>query len=133
RFEVWEASNFEPSLQERYPEIRSYIGKGLDNPTSYLRFSVSPKGISSMMLNAGESVFMEPYTQNNEVYIVYNSTEHRKHNEHFDCEVLGDDHAGTTEDMNSEAVMAGDFRTFRLALSCTGEYGQYHGGTVPDV
>ncbi len=133
RFEVWEASNFEPSLQERYPEIRSYIGKGLDNPTSYLRFSISHKGISSMMLNAGESVFMEPYTQSNDVYIVYNSSEHRKHSEHFECEVLGDDHSGTSEDISSEAVMAGNFRTFRLALSCTGEYGQYHGGTVADV
>lgn len=27
RFEVWEASNFEAGLQEKYPMIRSYVGE----------------------------------------------------------------------------------------------------------
>ena len=27
-YEVWENSNFEPALQQRFPEIRSYVGKG---------------------------------------------------------------------------------------------------------
>lgn len=135
RFEVWEASNFETNLQLKYPGIRSYVGKGLDNAASYLRMSISHKGISSMMLNAGESVFIEPYTENNDVYIVYNSSKHRKHNDHFECNVFENEELNfEVEDFaTSEATMAGNFRTFRLALSCTGEYGQYHGGTVADV
>src|SRR6187402_3342087 len=29
QFAVWEKSNFEPELQAQFPEIRSYIGKGI--------------------------------------------------------------------------------------------------------
>ncbi len=37
RFEMFEASNFAPELQERFPEIRSYVGKGLDDVTAQVR------------------------------------------------------------------------------------------------
>lgn len=133
-FEVWEASNFAPGLQEKYPNIRAYVGKGMDNPTAILRFSISPKGLSSMVMSDKATVFIEPYTENNDVYIVYNSTKHRKHNEHFECNVFENDLDIDLGELDySRAPMAGNFRTFRLALSCTGEYGQYHGGTVADV
>ena len=29
QFEVWEASNFDPALQARYPLIRAYSGRGI--------------------------------------------------------------------------------------------------------
>lgn len=134
RFEVWEASNFEAGLQEKYPMIRSYIGKGLDDATAVLRFSLSHKGLSSMKIYDGKTVFIEPYTNDHKYYIVFDSTDHRKSAEDFACEVMGssavdDSQAYSTEGANA----AGDYREFRLALSCTGEYGVYHGGTVPDV
>jgi hypothetical protein len=33
-FELVEASNFEPALQERFPDIRSFSGKGITDPSA---------------------------------------------------------------------------------------------------
>lgn len=133
RFEVWESSNFTQTLQEKFPEIRSYIGIGLDDPTAYLRFSLSPsKGISTMTLRAGKSEFIEQYTVDGK-YIVFDSKAHRTQGEiPFECSTpetaaLVND---SQELVSSNKSSAGVFKTFRLAQSVTGEYSQYHGGTV---
>jgi len=73
KFEVWEASNFSPALQAKFPEIRAYAGIGIDDPNAYLRFSLSPAGIQTMVLRAGTSEFIEPYTVDGSKYIVFDS------------------------------------------------------------
>ena len=51
RFSIKEASIMHPDLQERFPEIRSYVGQGIDDASSVLRFSLSPYGFSGMILS----------------------------------------------------------------------------------
>jgi len=71
RFRILEASNMEPGLAERYPEIKSYVGQGIDNPASTIHFSVSPLGLQTMQINADQSaVFIEPYSQDLKTYTV---------------------------------------------------------------
>ena len=48
-FEVNEASNFEPALQARYPEIRAYSGRGITDRAATLKLSISPQGIQTMV------------------------------------------------------------------------------------
>lgn len=132
-FEIYEASNMAPELQAQFPEIRSYIGKSLVNPTSIIRFSVSPqKGLSSMLLNDGKTVFIEPYTIDRNNYIVFINTIGDKHTNSFICETEDFDVEIPSIDTNTLGRNAddGQLRTFRLALACTGEYAQYHGGTT---
>lgn len=132
KFEVWEASNFAPSLQEKFPEIRSYIGIGLDDPSAYLRFSVSPQGVSTMILKAGKSEFIEPFTEDGK-YIVFDSKSHRvKGQIPFECSTPETSALvnETQELTNSQKSSAGVFKTYRLAMSCGGEYAQKFGGTV---
>ena len=39
-----------PELQAQFPEIRSFAGQGIDDPSAVIRFSISPeKGLSSFM------------------------------------------------------------------------------------
>lgn len=135
QFEVWEASNFTPELQSKFPEIKSYVGKGIDDPYAYLRFSLSPQGIQTMTLRAGQSEFIEPYTTDNSRYIVFNSKVHRALGaQAFECTT--EDTSALSNDLmnmvgeNTGKSSAGVFKTFRLAQSCTGEYGLYFGGTV---
>lgn len=133
KFEVWESSNFTPVLQAKFPEIRSYIGIGIDDPTAYLRFSLSPsKGISTMVLRAGKSEFIEPYTVDGK-YIVFDSKAHRNQGEiPFECstpETSALTHSSEGV-INANKSSAGVFKTFRLAQSVTGEYSAYHGGTL---
>lgn len=135
KFQVWEASNFAPELQAKFPEIRSYIGIGIDDPLAYLRFSLSPQGIQTMTLRAGESEFIEPYTTDHSRYIVFNSKKHRTQgNLAWECSTPDAD-ALSNEVMdlvngNTDKSSVGVFKTFRLAHSVTGEYSQYFGGTV---
>lgn len=135
RFEVWEASNFQPELQAKFPDIRSYIGVGIDDPNAYLRFSLSPQGIQTMTLRAGQSEFIEPYTVDNSRYIVFNSKKHRELGaQAFEC-TTEETTALSNElmdlvDNDTQKSSAGVFKTFLLAQSCTGEYGVYFGGTV---
>ena len=133
KFEVWEASNFTPTLQAKFPEIRAYVGIGIDDPNAYLRFGLSPQGISTMTLRAGKSEFIEPYTVDGNTYIVFDSKSHRNSGEiPFECRT--DDTAALSTELGDIAsankASNGVFKTFRLAQSTTGEYGQYFGGTV---
>jgi hypothetical protein len=43
QFEVFEASNFEPELQAKFPEIRAYSGRGITDKYATLKLSISPQ------------------------------------------------------------------------------------------
>src|SRR5688572_2102757 len=79
QFEVVEASNFDPALQARFPEIRAFSGRGLNDRTATLKLSLSPQGIQTMVFRAGEETeFMEPYSENRGVYVVYKRTDRNR-------------------------------------------------------
>ena len=72
KYSIFEASIMEESLQEKYPTIRSYIGKGIDSPESTIRFTVTPLGLHAMTFNKSKgSEYIDAYTENKESYIVY--------------------------------------------------------------
>ena len=73
-FEVFEASNFEPALQEKFPEIRAYSGKGITDKYATLKLSISPQGIQTMIFRTEkDNEFIEPYSKDHSVYSVYKS------------------------------------------------------------
>jgi subtilisin-like proprotein convertase family protein len=131
-FLVWESSNFEPGLQAKYPEIRAYVGKGISDPQAKLYFSFSPIGLETMVFRGdGSNEFIEAYTKNHDVYVVFDSKTRIKGNLPFNC---GTNDIALNQSVNKNAVSvqssAQTYKTMRLALSCTGEYGTYFGGTV---
>ena len=132
KFIVWENSNFEPALQAQFPDIRAYAGTGVDDKYATINFSMSPQGIQTMVLRADKgSEFIEPLTTDRSVYVLFDSKTRAKATLPLVC---------TTDDvaLNVEMLRAnesslsnnGVYKTMRLALSCTGEYAQYFGGTV---
>lgn len=130
RYQVFESSNFVPELQTLHPEIRSYVGVGKDDRTAYLRFSVAPNGIQTMVLRADkQSEFIEPYTQNATVYAVYNTRKREKGALPFEC-TTPDTQVITEGAGNQVQANNQQYKTMRLALSCTGEYGTYFGGAA---
>ncbi|MDG4715277.1 reprolysin-like metallopeptidase [Winogradskyella marincola] len=131
---VQEASVMEYELQMRFPEIRSFVGKGIDNPAAIMRFSLSPeKGFSGMVLSDGKTVFIEPYTQDLKTYVAFINSDEDGPRGSFVCETEYDpaDFKISDEDfITPKNADDGTLRTYRLALACTGEYAQFHGGTV---
>jgi len=130
RFSIYENSALDPALAARYPEIKSYIGIGIDNPTSTSYFSVTPLGFKSMTLNADKAaVFIEPISQDLTTYSVYRRADKVASLTPFECQVI--DEVAPQVDASMLRPNADDsvMRTFRLAMSCTGEYTAYFGGT----
>ncbi|BCY27622.1 GEVED domain-containing protein [Flavobacterium okayamense] len=130
-FQVWEQSNMDPDLAARYPEIKSYVGQGIENPSATIYFSISPLGIQTMTLYGDkEATFIEPYTTDLSSYTVYRKSDKRQAFTKFDC--LVDDNLSSQIPTGANLRPNADdskLRTFRLAMSVTGEYTAYFGGT----
>jgi hypothetical protein len=132
KFLVWESSNFEPALQAQYPDIRAFVGQGITDPAARLCFSFAPIGIQTMISRADKSSeFIEAYTKDKSAYVVFDSKTRIKGNDTFTCSTV-DDVALTQQLKNNLSVLSNTeiYKTMRLALSCTGEYGAYYGGTT---
>ncbi|MFY1045539.1 reprolysin-like metallopeptidase [Chryseobacterium sp. GP-SGM7] len=135
-FKVRENSNFDPELAAKFPDIKSYVGIGLDDASSTVYFSISPLGLSSMEIYGNKSaVFIEPYTKDLSRYVIYKKSDKKENLDKFECTVIdvaqkGLNNSNLTARPNADD---GKLRTFRLALSCTGEYTTYFGGTVANA
>ena len=130
-FEVFEASNFDSDLQSQFPEIRSYVGRGIDDKTAVVRLSIDPRGMNTMVSRADRrSEFMEPYSQDGKTLVIYMSSTN-KGKLPFTCstveEVLVNDLSNKASSISRSS--SGQLLNFRLAMSVTPEYTAYHGGT----
>jgi subtilisin-like proprotein convertase family protein len=129
KFLVWESSNFEPGLQEKYPDIRAFVGRGVNDPTARLNFSFSPLGIQTMVFRADLGAeYIEPYTKDKTVYVIFDAKTRIKGESTFVCST--DETAIIQQAKTSNRSSAQIYKTMRLALSCTSEYTTYFGGTV---
>ncbi|MFC7775082.1 reprolysin-like metallopeptidase [Flavobacterium sp. GCM10027622] len=132
RFSIYENSIMDPALAAKYPEIKSYIGIGIDNPTSTAYFSMSPLGFKSMTINADKSAsFIEPLSADLRTYTVYKKADKKADLSPFECKVIDRIEPRVTNGGANLRPNADDstLRTFRLAMSVTGEYTAYFGGT----
>lgn len=130
RFRVYEAPIMEKGLADRYPDIKSYVALGIDNPTVKLRFSVTLFGLHVMSLSGDEGTYyIDTYTKDLNNYIVYS-----RKNLHavrtFACH-FQDNHeeiAELNKSVLDNQIFAtdGKFRQYRLAMACTIEYAAFH-------
>ena len=134
QFEVFEASNFEPDLQARFPEIRAYSGKGITDRYATLKLSISPQGIQTMVFRTDkENEFIEPYSGDHTVYAVFKS-QREKGKLAWTCTTDDKkmmDGLNLKADNTSSATgsSTGQLKTMRLAQSCNAEYSNYFGAT----
>lgn len=129
---VQEASVMEPELQAKYPELRSYVGWEKSNRQNSVRFSVTPDhGVSAIYFDGSEVSYLEKYTSDNSQYIFYKRGDLPVNDRLFECKVKSLEES-SAEDLLGKAplVSDGQFRKYRLAISATGEYTAFHGGTV---
>jgi chitodextrinase len=132
RYRIFESSNMDPALAAKYPEIKSYVGNGIDNPTSSIYFSTSPLGVQTMAISADKSaVFIEPYTKDLSTYVVYKKSDKVASLSKFECTIIENAKKDLKDNslLNRPNADDGNLRTFRLAQSVTGEYTTYFGGT----
>ncbi|TXE19028.1 DUF5011 domain-containing protein [Psychroserpens burtonensis] len=129
-FRIVEASVLSPELQERYPNIKSYAGQGIGDPSAVIRFSISPLGFQSMKLSANKpATFIEALTTNGSHYAAFKRADKINFNDDFECSVTEKVNKEMNNGMQQRNADDAILRTYRLAVSTTGEYTAYHGGT----
>lgn len=138
-FRFVESPIMEDELQSQYPDIRTYNGQGIEDPTATVRFDATPKGFHAMILSQEGSVFIDPYSKNDsDNYISYFKRDFQKEDRSFACLVsngvpnaLEKKHLDDLLNGENELVnYGGTLHTYRLAMAATGEYTAFHGGTV---
>ncbi|WP_299367458.1 immunoglobulin-like domain-containing protein [Winogradskyella sp.] len=131
RFSIKEASVMHPDLQARFPNIRSYVGQGVDDASTIIRFSLSPYGFSGMILSTnGNDTFIEQTARSSNQYIAFNRKNRINYHNDFECEVSEQMNRRVSSNLMMKNADDSILKTYRLAVSATGEYTQYHGGTV---
>lgn len=135
RFHVIEASVLHPDLAAKYPGIASYAGQGIDDPTATIRFSVSDQtGFHGMVLSGKNHTFyIDPYTTDRKVYTVYGRSSLGERIQDFQCHTEAERPATLNSDYTSARTNDRKLRKYRLALSCTAEYGNIFAGTGTDA
>ena len=133
QFQVVEASNFEPALQARFPQIRAFSGQGITDPSATLKLSISPQGIATMIFRADKPAeFIEPYSADHTVYSVFHS--YRPAGALPWLCSTADEHLaeGLAGEVNTHRPESNDgiLRVMRLAQSCNGEYANYFGAST---
>jgi hypothetical protein len=134
-FRIEESPIMEPELAARFPDIRTYRGQGLDDPSAIARFDWTLRGFHALVLSSEGTVYIDPRspgdTQN---YLVSYRRDHRGGGNPPRCLVTGEEpemRADTQPAIGLQQVPHGTLRrTYRLALAATGEYTAFFGGTV---
>jgi hypothetical protein len=135
-FRIEDSPIMEEALAAEYPEIRTWRGQSLDDPTATARFDWTPFGFHAMVLSERGTLFVDPWAKGDtSLYVAYYKKDYaRRVKSDFRCAVSGDavpaafDEAGV--DGPAPLAPAGTLQTYRLALAATGEYTAFHGGTV---
>ena len=127
RFRVWESSVQAPELAAKFPEIKTFLGQGIDDPAATVRFNYDPYfGFGAQILSPNGRVYIDAYARwdiNN--YISYYQRDNVRRSS-FACSV--DEVVNRTESTNAGPCLGTSLRTYRLAVSCTGEYAVAVGG-----
>ena len=143
RFRIEESPVMATELAAHFPDIRTYRGRGVDDPTATTRLDMTPAGFHAIVLSSLGTAIVEPAPHANRgQYVTYDigqkQSDARQETGSFSCLVLGAEQA---EVQSKQLARSGNpsfgitsgatLRTYRLALAATAEFTQtYGGGTV---
>ncbi|MCB0035409.1 MAG: hypothetical protein KDE51_15360 [Anaerolineales bacterium] len=133
---LFESPIMAPELATRYPQITTYIGQGVEDPTASARLDWTPKGFHAQIFLADEVVYIDPYSRADTTHYISYYKRFLTSSEPFIEPDLSNvaESLHTDEQNVSSAVTTGDeLRVYRLAMAATGEYTAFHGGTVADA
>lgn len=128
RFYIYEASVMHPDLASRYQDIKSYVGKGIDDLTATIRFSTTIFGLHAMTRSGTNGTqYIDTYTTDLNNYIVYEKSKLSTAIQRT-CLVEENFENRNANQRVDESLLIGDgtFRTYRLAMACTIEYAAFH-------
>lgn len=140
-FQLFYSPVVEPGLQEKYPNIRSYKGYGVEDPSKIVRMTVSPLGLKASILTKEGEIYIDPLVNGKTVvHASYFVKDYARElvaenipacgtNDIFDDSPLDglnmENAQGNNLRSGGEPI---NLRTFRAAIACTGEWSGRQGG-----
>lgn len=125
-FRIWEAPVMHPELAAKHPDNKSYVGQGIENRSSILRFSVTMFGLHAMTLAANEGTFyIDPFSIDGNYYSVYARKGLTTPNG-FNCLTSDTEPEMRLQDISAQPQDNGVYRTYRTGIVTTVEFSAFH-------
>lgn len=131
KFKIWEAPVMDAELSAQYPDIKSYVGKGINDPTAIIRFSVTSFGLTSITLSGNhDTTIIEPYTKDLNNYIVFSKSA-LENSDGFMCNVKSVqsdpiNYKESDNNLNNYRINDSKLRKYRIVLASTVEFSTFH-------
>ncbi|WP_422104515.1 M12 family metallo-peptidase [Winogradskyella sp.] len=139
RFRVVESPILSPQLSAARPEFKSYVAQGIDDPTTSVRFNITPAGFYAVMKGAKGISIIEKINRysDDHRYITYFDHDILDDNDGFHCESDDAPESGrltpSANRIDSCFQIGDNLRTYELVVTCSGEFYALNGGTDPLV
>lgn len=125
RFRIVEAPVLSAVLAAKYPQLKSYSGRGIDDPSATIHFDVTTKGFHAMVLSdKHETVYINPADKNNGLYVVFERSDTNTQKSKFTC--IAQDGIGSQQQnfITHKNADDGILRTYRFAVPVGGQFSQ---------
>lgn len=141
RFEIVNSPVMMRGLAEKYPHIQSFRAHSLDNPAHNARLTYGNHGLYAAIRSTKGEIYIDPYGIGEKEYYMSYYIASDNGGQLFTDAACGTLNAfpASAEEMERErdvqATMRDpadniNFRTYRMAISCTGEWGGFQGSVA---
>lgn len=136
RFRFVESPVMAPELGAKYPDIRTFLGQGIDDPHATVRFDWTPLGFHALVLSPSGSAIVDPYIKGQtDLYVSFYRRDVSRESAAWTC--LTNDKMGVPDTPYGVAPLGfssgSQLRTYRVAFAATGEYTQQQGGVAQAI
>lgn len=122
-------------LKKRYPNLSTYSGQGITDPSSFAVFDFTEQGFHAMVLSPNGTYFIDPATLSDTGYYLAYYKKDFVTDKRFEClteslSPVTDPQPQCSPGQSLNRSVGAQLKTYRLAMAATGEYSAFHGGTV---
>ena len=122
-FRITESPVMQPKLQAEYPNIRTYLGQGIEDASSVIHFDFTPLGFHAIITSPEKStVYINPVSTAKKLYVVFDRSNLTQEKQVFDCKldkILSSNIQGV---QNSLTAGTANLKTYRFAVTTGGEF-----------
>ncbi len=132
QFKIVESLIMEKGLADKFPELKTYAGQSIQDPSITVRFDWTYWGFHAIIISKEGFIFIEPNTRGNvDQYIVYYQKDLPIPVDQKFCS-LQTDIINKQPELTpvTELASGTQLRTYRLAVSAAGEFTALYGNTV---
>jgi YVTN family beta-propeller protein len=124
RFRIEESPVMQSALMASYPEVKTYQGQGIDDPTSTTRFRWSPEGLNGIIITNSRTSYIDLYhKERRDYYVAYYSQNHYKDGEFRCLSQITNNSAILNSNPGSTSISSGQtLRNYDIAIAATKKY-----------